>query len=96
MTRSGLVDAVAHRYEYLRREDVRVAVDSILAALSAALARGRRTEVRGFGCFEIAIYQPRLVRNPKTGASCAVGTRYQPRFKAGKQFNQRLQENAAL
>ena len=64
--------------------DVEMAVKGIIERMARSLARGQRVEVRGFGSFALAKRAPRVGRNPRTGESVSLGTKYVPRFKAGK------------
>ena len=51
MTRSDLVARLAERFAQLTQRDTEFAVKTILDAMSDALARGHRIEIRGFGSF---------------------------------------------
>jgi nucleoid DNA-binding protein len=51
MTRSDLVTRLADRFAQLTQRDTEFAVKTILDAMSDALARGHRIEIRGFGSF---------------------------------------------
>jgi integration host factor subunit beta len=48
MTRSDLVAVLAERFGQLTQRDTEFAVKTILDAMSDALARGHRIEIRGF------------------------------------------------
>ena len=68
MTRSDLVAVLAERFGQLTQRDSEFAVKTILDAMSDALARGHRIEIRGFGSFSISRRPPRLGRNPRQPA----------------------------
>ena len=68
MTRSDLVAQLAERFSQLTHRDTEFAVKTILDAMSDALARGHRIEIRGFGSFSINRRPPRVGRNPRSGA----------------------------
>ncbi len=91
MTRSELVTALAQRFPQLVQQDADLAVKEILTAISASLVEGGRTEIRGFGSFELNYRQPRLGRNPKTGEKVAVAGKFVPHFKAGKELRELVQ-----
>ena len=59
MTRSDLVNQLAERFGQLTQRDTEFAVKTILDAMSDALARGHRIEIRGFGSFSINRRPPR-------------------------------------
>jgi integration host factor subunit beta len=92
MTRSELVEAVARAKPEFAPEDVRLAVAIILDDMAAAIAEGRRIELRGFGAFRLSRQPARRVRNPRTGDTINLAPRYKARFKPGKELLQRVQE----
>ena len=57
---------------------------TILDAMSDALARGHRIEIRGFGSFSINRRPPRVGRNPRSGEQVAIPEKLVPHFKPGK------------
>jgi integration host factor subunit beta len=61
-----------------------------LFAISNALARGDRVEIRGFGSFALKYRPPRIGRNPKTGEKVQVPAKVAPHFKAGKEMRERV------
>jgi integration host factor subunit beta len=65
-------------------------VKVILDAMTEALARGDRIEIRGFGSFALNYRPPRIGRNPKSGDKVQVPAKYVPHFKAGKELRERV------
>jgi integration host factor beta subunit len=61
----------------------------ILDAMTDALSRGDRIEIRGFGSFALNYRPPRVGRNPKSGEKVQVPEKYVPHFKAGKELRER-------
>jgi len=90
MTRSDLIAHLAELHPKLQLKDAEIAVKVILDALSNALAKGERVEIRGFGSFGLNYKPPRQGRNPKTGAKVKVLAKYVPHFKAGKELRERV------
>lgn len=84
MTRSDLVEELAARFSQLTHRDAEYAVKTILDAMSDALVRGHRIEIRGFGSFSINRRPPRMGRNPRSGESVAIPEKRVPHFKPGK------------
>jgi integration host factor subunit beta len=84
MTRSDLVEELATRFATLTHRDAESAVKAILDAMSDAMARGHRIEIRGFGSFTVTRRPPRLGRNPRTGESVPIPEKRVPHFKPGK------------
>jgi integration host factor subunit beta len=56
----------------------------------AAMARGDRVELRGFGAFSVKNRPARTGRNPRTGAHVSVEKKSVPFFKTGKEMRERL------
>src|SRR5437879_9259370 len=84
MTRSDLVEELAARFSQLTHRDAEYAVKTILDAMSDALVRGHRIEIRGFGSFSINRRPPRMGRSPRSGESVHIPVKRGPHFKPGK------------
>ncbi|BBL24390.1 MULTISPECIES: integration host factor subunit beta [Comamonas] len=84
MTRSDLVEELAARFDQLTQRDAELAVKTILDAVSDALVRGQRIEIRGFGSFSVTRRPPRLGRNPRSGEAVQIPAKRVPHFKPGK------------
>jgi integration host factor subunit beta len=65
-------------------------VDTVFNEIVAAMARGDRVELRGFGAFSVKRRNARTGRNPRTGATVDVEEKHVPFFKAGKLLRDRL------
>ncbi len=92
MNKSELIYKLAARFPQLVAKDADFAVKMILDAMMAALERGDRTEIRGFGSFDLNYRQPRTGRNPKSGEKVKVAAKYVPHFKAGKDLRERVDQ----
>ena len=90
MTKSELIAQLAERFPQLVVKDADYAVKMILDAMTDALARGDRIEIRGFGSFALNYRPPRVGRNPKSGEKVHVPEKYVPHFKAGKDLRERV------
>jgi integration host factor subunit beta len=90
MTKSELIAQLAVRFPQLIAKDADYAVKMILDAMTDALARGDRIEIRGFGSFALNYRPPRVGRNPKSGEKVHVPEKYVPHFKAGKELRERV------
>ncbi len=90
MTKSELIARLAARFPQLVLKDADFAVKMVLDAMSDALARGDRIEIRGFGSFALNYRPPRVGRNPKSGEKVQVPEKYVPHFKAGKELRERV------
>lgn len=92
MNKSELIYKLAARFPQLVAKDADFAVKVILDAMMAALGRGNRTEIRGFGSFDLNYRPPRTGRNPKSGEKVKVAAKYVPHFKAGKDLRERVDQ----
>ena len=92
MTRSDLVEALAERFGQLTHRDSEFAVKALLEAMSDALARGHRIELRGFGSFTISHRPPRMGRNPRSGEQVAIPEKRVPHFKPGKALREEVDQ----
>ena len=90
MTKSDLIARLAERFPQLVAKDADFAVKMILDAMSEALAKGDRIEIRGFGSFALNYRPPRVGRNPKSGDKVSVPEKWVPHFKAGKELRERV------
>ena len=90
MTKSELIARLAERFPQLVAKDAEFAVKMILDAMTDALSRGDRIEIRGFGSFALNYRPPRVGRNPKSGDKVKVPEKYVPHFKAGKELRERV------
>jgi integration host factor subunit beta len=94
MIKSELVQRIAQINPNLYQRDVENIVTAILDEIVAALARGHRVELRGFGAFSVKHRPARAGRNPRTGAHVPVDQKSVPFFKAGKEMRERLNPEA--
>ena len=90
MIKSELVQRIASQNPHLYQRDVENIVNAILGEIVAAMARGDRVELRGFGAFSVKRRDARVGRNPRTGDSVQVSEKHIPFFKTGKEMRERL------
>ena len=93
MTKSDLIARLAERFPQLVAKDADFAVKMILDAMSEALVKGDRIEIRGFGSFSLNYRPPRVGRNPKSGDKVRVPEKWVPHFKAGKELRERVDKS---
>ena len=75
MTKSELIQRLAAANPHLYQRDVERIVTTIFDEIGAALSRGDRVELRGFGAFSVSV---------------DVDEKFIPFFKTGKQLRDRL------
>ena len=90
MIKSELIARLAERNPHLYQRDVERIVSTVFEEISAALARGDRVELRGFGAFSVKRRPARIGRNPRTGATVQVAEKCVPFFKTGKELRERM------
>ena len=93
MTKSELIARLSERFPQLVAKGADFAGNMILGALSGALVRAGRIEIRGFGSFALNYRPPRTGRNPKSGEKVSVPAKWVPHFKAGKELRERVDQS---
>ena len=95
MNRSDLVDELAEHFQHLTKNDIELAVNTLLDAMQDALVAGHRIEVRGFGCFTVVHRLARIGRNPRNGDNVAIPPKRSIRFKPGKALRESVDKPPA-
>ncbi|MGZ8996188.1 MAG: integration host factor subunit beta [Rhodospirillales bacterium] len=90
MTKSELIARLAAANPHLYHRDVERIVTTVFEEIAAALSRGDRVALRGFGAFSVKERGARTGRNPRTGDTVSVTSKYIPYFKTGKQLREKL------
>ena len=67
MIKSELVQKIAAQNPHLYHHHVQNVVNAVLTEIMAAMRRGDRVELRGFGAFSVKHRSVRNGRNPRTG-----------------------------
>ena len=92
MIKSELIALLAEKNPHLYQRDIERIVSCIFEEITAALARGDRVELRGFGAFSVKERPARTGRNPRTGDAVSVSQKFVPFFKTGKELRESLNE----
>jgi integration host factor subunit beta len=90
MIKSELVQRIASQNPHLYQRDVENIINAILTEVTAAMSKGDRVELRGFGAFSVKHRPARTGRNPRTGEHVSVAQKSVPFFKTGKEMRERL------
>ena len=85
MTKADLVEEVSRAVE-MSRKDSELIVETIFESIVKALRAAEKIEIRGFGSFRTRHREPRIGRNPKTGARVEVPSKKVPYFKPSKEL----------
>ena len=89
MINSELGTRISLQNPHLYQRDVETIINAILDEIVAAMSRGDRVELRGFGAFSVKRRPARTGRNPRTGAHVSVEKKSVPFFKTGKEMRER-------
>ena len=82
MNKAELIDAMADSAG-LSKADAKKALDGFVNATTAALKKGDRISLVGFGSFSVSRRNARTGRNPQTGKEIQIAAKNVVRFKAG-------------
>jgi DNA-binding protein HU-beta len=84
MNKRDLIDAISSRMG--DKKTATEAVNAVLETIQAAVAKGDKVAITGFGVFEKSVRPARTARNPATGAAIKVPKTSVPKFRAGADF----------
>ena len=90
MNKSNLVKRISAKVKSLSKPDIQESVDLLVNFLSESLKSKNRVEIRGFGTFSSRHRSVRLARNPKTGSSITVGSKFYTYFRPSKLLKQQV------
>jgi len=94
LTKADLVEEVLNVTELPRKESETI-VETIFDNVIAALQKGEKIEIRGFGSFRTRERRGRVGRNPKTGEKVEVPAKKIPYFKPSKELKDFVNNAAA-
>jgi DNA-binding protein HU-beta len=83
MTKAELVAKIAGETK-LSKAAAEKALNSLIKNVTAALKKGDKITLRGFGTFSVSKRKARKGRNPQTGAVIKIKASKVPKFTAGK------------
>jgi len=74
----------------LYKTDAEKVVTAFFEAITSALTKGERVEIRGFCTFHVKRYRSFIGRNPKTGRKVKIAPKKLPFFRVGKELKERM------
>ena len=83
MNKTELIAAVAEKTGMTKKDAERV-INATFESITAALAKGDKVAVAGFGNFEVKAREARVGRNPRTKETIQIPATKLPAFKAAK------------
>jgi DNA-binding protein HU-beta len=89
MTKADLIDSIANKTA-LPKQKAEEIVNGVFDDIVAALKKGDKVNISGFGTFSISERKARTGRNPKTGETIQIASSRAAKFKAGKTLKESL------
>ena len=83
MNKTELIAAVAESAGLTKKDTERV-INAAIDAITAALIKGEKVQISGFGTFETKDREARIGRNPHTSETIDIPATRVPGFKASK------------
>jgi DNA-binding protein HU-beta len=85
MNKSDLIDRIAAASQ-ITKSQAATAIDTAVGSITAALKKGDRVALIGFGTFSVSQRKARTGRNPQTGATLKIAARKVARFAPGAEL----------
>jgi DNA-binding protein HU-beta len=86
VNKAELIEALSARLG--DKKAATAALDAVLAEVQAAVTKGDKVAITGFGVFEKRVRGARTARNPRTGEAVKVKKTSVPAFRAGASFRE--------
>ena len=83
MNKAELISAVAEKAGLTKKDAERI-INASVDAITAALVKGEKVQISGFGTFETKEREARIGRNPHTKEEIHIPATRVPAFKASK------------
>ncbi len=91
MNKTELITAVAQEAE-VTKKDAEKTVKAVIDVISAALEKGEKVQIIGFGTFEVRQRKAREGHNPSSGNVIQIPASKTPAFKVSKQLKERVNQ----
>ena len=85
MNKAELIDSIANGAN-LSKADAKRALEAFLDSTGAALKKGEKVALVGFGTFSVSKRNARKGRNPQTGKEINIPAKNVVKFKAGSEL----------
>ncbi len=83
MNKTELIAAAAENAGLTKKDTERV-INAAIDAVTAAMVKGEKVQISGFGTFEVKNRDARIGRNPHTKETIEIPATRVPSFKASK------------
>ena len=91
MNKTELV-AIAAEYAGMTKKDTERILNAAIDAITAALVKGEKVQLSGFGTFETKDREARVGRNPHTREAIEIPATWVPVFKPSKALRDNVAE----
>ncbi len=85
MNKGDLIDAIA-KGAGITKVQSQEALETVTKSITAALKKGDKVTLVGFGTFSVSKRSARVGRNPQTGKAIQIKAKKVAKFKAGKEL----------
>ena len=92
MNRSDLVKKISKKIVNVKKNDIDESVNQLISIISNTLSEKNRVEIRGFGTFSPRFRPRRMARNPKTGTSITIDSKFFAYFRPSKLLKQEVKK----
>ena len=89
MNKPELISAIAEKAG-LTKKDAECALNALTDTITAAMAKGDKVQLIGFGTFEVKERAARVGRNPQTKEEIQIPASKSPAFKPGKALKESI------
>lgn len=89
MNKAELIEQIS-KDAGLSKVQANSALDAFTGAVMSTLKKGDKVTLVGFGTFSVAQRAARNGRNPQTGETIKIKASKSPKFKAGKEFADKI------
>ncbi len=92
LNKADLISRIA-RASRITRSQATNAVEAMIGSVTAALKKGERVTLSGFGTLAVAERKAKAVRNPQTGATIKIEARKVAKFTSGIELKKAINRN---
>ena len=92
INKSDIVKSISAKFTVLDNKDIEEGISVIINYASDCLSKNHRIELRGLGSFSLRKRKPRFSRNPKTGDSVFIDSKYYLYFRPSKNLKTLVNE----
>jgi DNA-binding protein HU-beta len=87
LNKGDLVGKIAKEVS-LTKSQAESTFNSLIGSITAALKKGQKVTIVGFGTFSVAKRKARMGRNPRTGAPIKIAAHKIPKFSPGSNLKE--------